>query len=284
LRQYVFIFLAVILISCSSSDISTTPGTVKPVEINLTNADSLWSLRAYRANAEYALELFKQLSASDSTSIPTWAKLSRAYYFCGQYLTESSLRQDSLFLRGYEVSQTVLKQNSKYRDLLFSTGDESIAVRGLDENSLEALYWGLANYGQWLATKSSLVRMGRRELIWATLEHINDLDSTFYYGAYYRYKGALLGRDPQTENDTTGMRTAFDMAIKVAPDYLGNYRLMAQYYCPKTQNKNLFYSLLTKVVTTKPDPGLPYYAENLYEKGLAEKLMIRAEKEKWFSP
>ena len=283
LRQFVFIFLSTIFISCSSTDIPATPDTAFPVEINIENADSLWLLRADKANAEYALELFRQLSESDSTSIQLWAKLSRAYYFSGQYLTESPLKRDSLFLRGYEVSQTVLRQNSDYRNLLFSTGEESMAVRGLDKNSLEALYWGLANYGQWLATKSSLVRMGQREHIWATLEHIHDLDSTFYYGAYYRYKGALLGRDPETENDTTGMRKAFDEAIRVSPNYLGNYTLMAQYYCPKTQDKNLFYNLLTRVITTTPNPDLPYYPENLYEKVLAERLMIKAEKENWFT-
>ncbi|NQV40821.1 MAG: hypothetical protein HQ506_00575 [Candidatus Marinimicrobia bacterium] len=283
MRQFVLIILSTILITCTPPDIPATPGTIYTIDATIENADSLWSLRADKANAELALALFKQLSESDSTSVLLWAKLSRAYYFCGQYLTDSPSMQDSLFLRGYEVSQTLLRQNSEYRKLLFSTGDEGMAVRGLDKNSLESLYWGLANYGQWLATKSSLVRLGQRELIWATLEHIHDLDSTFYYGAYYRYKGALLGRDPKTENDTTGMRKAFDEAIRVSPDYLGNYTLMAQYYCPKTKDKDLFYSLLTKVVTASPNRDLPYYPENLYEKALAERLMIKAEKEKWFS-
>jgi hypothetical protein len=283
LRQFVFIFLSTILISCTSTDIPVTPVSTNPLEINIENADSLWSLRADKANAQAALVVYQQLAELDSTSIQLWAKLSRAYYFCGQYLTQSPQVQDSLFLLGYGVSQTVLKQNSEYRNLLFSTGDESMAVRGLDQTSLEALYWGMANYGQWLATKSNLIRMGQRELIWTTLEHIHDLDSVFYYGAYYRYKGALLGRDPQTENDTTGIREAFDEAIRVSPDYLGNYTLMAQHYCPLAQDKNLFYSLLTKVVTTTPDPELPYYPENVYEKTVAERLMIKAEKENWFN-
>ena len=283
LRQFVLIFISAILFSCTSTDIPGTPDTSNSIEASIQNADSLWALRADKADAEFAMELFHQLANTDSTSIQLWAKLSRSYYFRGQYLTDSHPDKDSLFLKGYEASQTVLKQNSEYRNLLFSTGDEGMAVRGLEKNSLEALYWGLANYGQWLATKSRLVRMGQRELIWATLEHIHDLDSTFYYGAYYRYKGALLGRDPETENDTIAMRIAFNQAIKISPDYLGNYTLMAQYYCPKTKDKDLFYSLLTRVVTATPNPDLPYYPENLYEKAIAERLMIKAEKENWFS-
>ncbi len=282
LRFFVFIYITAFLFACSATNVSTTPVKHKPVIINDEYADSLWSLRGDEANARAALKAFQKLADSDSTSIDHWSKLSRAYYFCGQYLTHSSQAQDSLFMKGYEASQTALKQNSNYRNLLFSTGDEGVAVRGLGKNAIEALYWGMANYGQWLATKSSLVRKGQRDLIWATLEHINDLDSAFYYGAYYRYKGALLGRDPATNHDLAAIKQAFEESIRIAPDYLGNYTLMAQYYCPLAKDKNLFYSLLTKVVTATPNPNLPYYPENIFEKTLAERLMIKAEQEHWF--
>lgn len=259
-----------------------TPDTTQPIAITLENADSLWSLRVDESAAFSALALYSQLAETDSSSIEIWSKLARTYYFCGQYLTPSQVHRDSLFMKGYEASQTILKQSSEYRNLLFSTGDESMAVRGLDKTSIDALYWGMANYGQWLATKSSLVRMGQRELFLVTLEHINDLDSAYYFGAYHRYKGALIRHDPKTENDTTRIREAFEEAIRIAPDYLGNYTLMAQHYCPLANDKNLFYELLTKVVTAAPNPDLPYYPENYYERAIAERLMIKAEKENWF--
>ncbi len=283
MRLLFFISITSLLISCSNRDIPATPDTSKAITFNSEDADSLWALRADSTNAQAALKVFLQLAETDTTSLELWAKLSRAYYYCAQYLTHVPQLKDSLFIQGYEASQTVLMQNSEYRNLLFSTGDESMAVRGLDRSSIQALYWGMANYGQWLSTKSRLVRLGQRELIWATLEHINDLDSTFYFGAYYRYKGALLGRDPETENDSLGMKQAFEEAIRISPEYLGNYTLMAQHYCPLAGDKNLFYQLLTKVVTSLPNPDLPYYPENVYEKAQAERLMIKAEKENWFN-
>ena len=158
-----------------------------------------------------------------------------------------------------------------------------MAVRGLDIGAIDALYWGMANYGQWLTTKGELVRIGQRDMIWTTLEHINDLDSNYYYGAYYRYKGALQSRDPKFQADTEIIREAFEKAIELAPDYLGNYTLMARYYCPLSKDKDLFYQLLTRVVTAQPNQNLPYYPENLYERELAERLMIKAEKENWFN-
>jgi len=229
-----------------------------------------------------ALEMYARLAEQDSGSTELWSKLSRAYYYCAQYLTAQPARRDSLFLLGYDASQTALKRNTVYGDLLFSTGDEKVAVRGLDLDCIDALYWGMANYGQWLTTKSELVRLGQRELFLVTLEHIHDLDPDYFYGAYYRYKGALIRNDPKTQTDTTRIREAFESAIQHAPDYLGNYTMMAQYYCPLVKDKDLFYQLLTKVVTAKPNPELAFYPENYYEKKLAERLMVKAEKGNWF--
>jgi len=245
-------------------------------------ADSLWEARYDTSAAKAALEAYQTLLVTDSASIHLCARLAQAYYYNGHYLAQDPLKKDSLFLRGYKVSQTILDQNSEYHELLFSTGDENIAIRGLDATYLDALYWGMANYGQWLSTKGTLIRLGQRQVIWTTLEHIHDLDSNYYYGAYYRYKGALLSRDPEFMGDTTRIRESFDLARQIAPDYLGNNTLMAAFYCPLTQNKNLFYKLLTDVLTAATDPKSAYYAENLREKHLAEHLMIKAEKEKWF--
>ncbi len=283
-QRLIFISITAIFLACTSSNIPITPDTPTLSEaVTLNTADSLWELRADTLNAKSSLMAYKQLAESDSSSLEIWAKLSKAYYYCAQYLHHSSQVRDSLFMLGYETSQTILKQNSDYRNLLFSTGEESMAVRGLDLNSVDALYWGMANHGQWLSTKGTLVRLGKRELIWTTLEHIHDLDSSYYHGAYFRYKGALLARDPQSQTDLEAIRLSFEKAISLSPEYLGNYTLMAQYYCPLAKDKNLFYELLTKVVTATPNQSLSYYPENMAEKELAERLMIKAEKENWFN-
>ena len=284
MRLLLLIGVAAMFLACSSTTPVDNQGAV-PSNLSLSEstADSLWLLRADTSKANRALHAYQQLAAEDTTSLSLWSKLSRAYYFQGQYLNSEQLKRDSLFLNGYEASQSILYQNSEFRNLLFSTGDEKMAVRGLDENSIEALYWGMANYGQWLTTKGALVRLGQRDLIWTTLEHIHDIDSSYYFGAYYRYKGALMARDPNSDIDTLAIRAAFEKAIDIAPDYMGNYTLMAMFYCPLTKDKDLFYSLLTTVITSQLDQSLPYYPENYYEKGRAERLMIKAEKENWFN-
>ncbi len=283
MRLFILITIVGLFLACTGPKPPIIQEVVEPQTIlTVAMADSFWSLRADTAFANRALQAYQKLAEADSTSITVWSKLSQAYHYHGQYLNTNSALRDSLFMRGYEVSQAILNQNNQYRDLLFSSGDESIAIRGLTRESIDALYWGMANYGQWLSTKGSLVRLGQRDLHWATLEHIRDLDSTYYFGAYYRYKGPLLARDPATQRDTLAILQAFQTAIKIAPDYLGNYTLMATYYCPVTQDKDLFYQLLTKVITSPLDQTLSYHPENMYERKLAERLMIKAEKENWF--
>jgi len=281
--QILILGLIMAAVSCTANKPTDEPVLPEPsFPITLDQADLFWSERMDSVKAKQALDIYFQLAGEDTLTIDLWSRLSRAYYYYGQFFDHDPIYRDSLFMQGYIVSQSILKQNSEYNNLLFSTGDEKMGILGLDEQYVDVLYWGMANYGRWLETKGPLVRLGQRDLVMATLEHIHDLDSSYYHGAYYRYKGALLTRDPSANQDTSAIRDAFETAIRIAPDYLGNYTFMAEYFCPRVKDKDLFYSLLTTVITSAPKPGLPYFPENEHEKKLAERLMLRAESETWF--
>lgn len=276
--------LSLLVLSCSgsrSNDSILETNESEPVSLEL--ADQFWAGRIDSISAIQALRGYEELCAEDTLSIELWTSLSRAYYYLGQFIMEDPIVKDSLFMKGYDASQSILNRNPEYKKLIFSTGDEKVSIQGLDHQYTDILYWGMANYGRWLETKGPLVRLGQRDLIRATLEHIHDLDPNYYAGAYYRYLGALLSNDPESvAEDTTAIRQAFEMAIEQAPDYLANYTFMAEYYCPRVKDKDLFYRLLTIVITSKPDSNLPYYPENEHEKKLADRLMLKAENEAWF--
>lgn len=281
--QILLVSLFLLVFSCTGNkpnDIASEPIETPP--ITLEQADQFWTDRIDSVAALQALRAYEELCTADTTTVELWTKLSRAYYYLGQFIMDDPIVKDSLFMKGYDASQSILKKNSEYNTLLFSTGDETMGIQGLDDQYKDVLYWGMANYGRWLETKGPLVRMGQRDLVLATLEHIHDLDSTYYAGAYYRYKGALLSNDPESEDDTDAIKAAFEKAIELAPEYLANYTFMAEYYCPVVKDKDLFYSLLTTVITSPPDNSLPYYPENEHEKKLADRLMMQAEKEGWF--
>lgn len=274
--------LSLIFISCATNNSQVFTDPLASYDITEADADKFWSLRSDSALAFKALYSYLELAEKDSESVILATKVSRAYYYCAQFLTNDSASKDSLFIKGYEVAQASRMRNPQYYNLLFSTGNEKMAIEGMGIEYVDNLYWGLANYGRWLESKGPLVRLGQRDLVWTTLEHIHDLDSNYYYGAYYRYKGALLARDPELGTDTLSMRIAFETAIDQSPDYLGNYTFMARYYCSLVGDKDLFYRILTQVITASNDKDSPCYPENQHEKKQAELLMIRAEKENWF--
>ena len=269
--------------ACASSDpgLPVIPsGEAQPAFTRAT-ADQHWSQRADSVHARQALHLYRQLAMGDSTNLELWARLARAYYFNATYWCHDPAQRDSLYMRGHESAQTILYQNESFRQILFATGEEKLAIRGLDARHLDAIYWGIANYGRWLATKGKLVRLGQLPQVLNALEYINEVDSAYYYGAYGRYLGALICRDPAGDLDQA--RAAFEQSLETHPEYLGTYTLMARFYARQTSDKDLFYQLLTTVLTTNPDPQLPFAPENQLERIQAEHLMIQAERENWFT-
>lgn len=256
------------------------------IEISQHLADSLWAGRHDPDNALDALYAYEYLATRDSTALPVWTKLVQAYYFNADYvLWQDSTRRDSLFAEGYNMTRQILRQSKTYQSVLSSSGDPNLAAQSLGAEYSQVLYWGTACLAKWAATKGEIVQRGQRPWIMAVINHIHGLDSNFYYGAYDRFMGAMLCVDPLAdENAPLRARLHFEKSIAKAPEYLGTYTLMAQYYARQTKDENLFYQLLTRVVTSAVDVRSPVGPENFYEKKRAEHLLLQAKQEGWFTP
>ncbi|MCF7796262.1 MAG: TRAP transporter TatT component family protein [Lentisphaeria bacterium] len=256
------------------------------IEISQQLADSLWAGRQDPDNALDALYAYEYLATRDSTALPIWAKLVHVYYFNADYINwQDSTRRDNLFAEGYTMTRQILSQSKTYQSVLATSGDPKLAVQSLGAEYNQVLYWGTACLAKWAATKGEIVQRGQRPWILAVINHIHALDANFYYGAYDRFMGAMLCVDPLAgENAMVQARQHFENAIAAAPDYLGTYTLMAEYYARLTKDENLFYQLLTRVVTSSVDSRSPVGPENFYEKKRAEYLLLQAKQEGWFKP
>lgn len=256
------------------------------IEISLDLADSLWAGRQDPDNALDALYAYEYLASRDSTALPVWANLVHAYYFNADYVQWQNLsRRDSLFAEGYTLTRQILNRSKTYQSVLASSGDPQLAVQSLGPEYNQVLYWGAACLAKWAATKGEIVQRGQRPWILAVINHIHALDANFYHGAYDRFLGAMLCVDPMAgENALMRAREHFEKSIAEAPDYLGTYTLMAEFYARKTNDENLFYQLLTRVVTSRVDERIPFAPENFYEKKRAEYLLLQANREGWFTP
>ncbi|MCF7802142.1 MAG: TRAP transporter TatT component family protein [Candidatus Marinimicrobia bacterium] len=268
----------------STSDIPQKKNQL--IEISQHLADSLWAGRQDPDNALDALYAYEYLASQDSTALPVWAKLVHAYYFNADFVRwQDSILRDSLFAEGYNMTRQILGQSKTYQSVLSSSGDPKLAVQSLGPEYNQVLYWGTVCLAKWAATKGEIVQRGQRPWIMAVINHINALDANFYYGAYDRFMGAMLCVDPLAdENAPLRARQHFEKSIAKAPEYLGTYTLMAQYYARRTKDENLFYQLLTRVVTSVVDERSPIGPENFYEKKRAENLLLQAKQEGWFTP
>ncbi len=278
-----------IILGCASHSTHTNrPSSVNPsrrIEITLHLADSLWNRRIEPDNALDAISAYEYLASKDSLALPVWTRLVHAYYYYAEYVIQAdSLRRDSVLALGYNITRQVIGWAKPYRSVLASSGDSQLAIQGLSADYTGILYWGAASLAQWTSTKGDLVQRGQRPWLFAALQHIHELDSTFYFGGYDRFMGVMLCRDPLADqNARVQARRYFDASIRLAPEYLGTYTLMAHYYSPKLNDYDQFYQLLTKVITATLDVNKPYYPENYFEKQRAEMLLLTAKHEHWFT-
>jgi len=283
------IFSVFIFVNCAGKARKPAPkpiGQISPhFEISLRLADSLWANRTNPDNALDALYAYEYLAQKDSTNLPIWSKLVHAYYFYAEYIqSQNQVRRDSLFGIGYNITREMLKRSKPYQSVMVTAGDPLLALKSLESPYEQILYWGTACLAQWSATKGEIVQRGQRKWIFAALNQIHDLDSTFYFGGYDRFMGALLCVDPAAgQNAPDEARKYFDVAREIAPDYLGTYILEARYYAPLVQDEALFNQLLATVRTAELDLKKPYGPENYFEKRRCEYLELAASEKGWFN-
>lgn len=287
---YSTIFIVFFCLGCTGASQKPVPLPIKKkspnIEINLKLADSLWSNRNDPDNALNALYAYEYLAQQDSANLPVWSKLVHATYFYAEYiLPQNQSRRDSLFAVGYNITKETLQRSKPYQSVLMTSGDSQLALKSLEFPYIQILYWGTACLAQWSATKGEIVQRGQRNWILAAMNHIHDLDSTFYFGGYDRIMGALLCIDPVAgENALVEAKQCFDRAIAIEPDYLGTYILEARYYAPRVRDEALFTELITTVRKTNLDLKKPYGPENYFEKKRCEYLVKISTEQNWFKP
>lgn len=286
---YSTILVVLFLFGCVFNSQKSTPSSsgknLRQIEINVQLADSLWSKRYEPDNALDALFAYECLASQDSTDLAVWSKLVHAHYYYAEYISQQNLTlRDSLFAAGYNVTKEVLRHSIPYQSVLQTSGDPQLALKSLDLSYTSILYWGTACLAQWSATKGEIIQRSQRGWILAALNHINTLDSTFYFGGYERFMGALLCIDPVAGSDAlVEAKKYFDRALAIEPDYLGTYILEARYYAPKVRDKVLFDKLTNTVEQAKVDLGKPFGPENYFEQKRCEILIQTANKDGWFT-
>ena len=241
--------------------------------------DTLWASRADRDKAKEAIGAWEEASALDPTRADIHLKLSYAYYFMAnthvRWDEDNDEAMADLFHKGKSEGElAILAQSPEFKKALETTKWEE-AVKSVPKEGIASLYWYATNLGKWSLIQGISVTLGNKGVIKSTMDRVLELDETFYHGAPHRYFGVYEAKVPFGNIKRSG--ESFDKAIEISPNYLDTKVLKAQYYAAKTQNEELFTSLLNEVIAADPKAIPELEVENLNAQRTAKDLLENIE-------
>ena len=241
------------------------------------DAENLWAQRSDPLKARQALEAFKRAYAAHPNR-EMGTKLSRAYYFVGDYIETDPDSQAARFLSGLETGERALSLNNDFRMKYLKTKDDKRALALLDRTWTPALYWTAANLAQWTEKQPWRVRYGNKGRAEIFMSRLRELEPNYYYGGAYRYFAVLPTRGRAPFVDLDDSKRAFEAVVALAPNFLANKRLYAETYAVKKKDRALFTRLLNEVIAAKIDNAAEMAPENKYEQARAQKMLAAIER------
>jgi hypothetical protein len=171
---------------------------------------------------------------------------------------ETILRRAKLFYaRGRDYGLDVLNNKSSFKKSLKGKLPKfKKAVNSISRNNIAPLFWtafawgGLINLSK--DNPMAIVELGRVEVMMARAAEI---DNTFFYGGPHLFYGVYYGsRPPLLGGNLKKAKENFDKAVALTHgNFLFAKTLYAQFYAVQAQDKALFKSLMSEVISA--DPG-----------------------------
>ena len=183
-----------------------------------------------------------------------------AGYALGFVEDEAPERAKPLYLRAREYAARVLLQND------FNLTEENILideyinkVKLIENDELDALFWAAFSWAGWinlsLDNPQAFIDLPKVE---ALMNHVLEIDSTYYHGAGLLFFGSVWGTKPKMMGgDPEKAKQYFDKNLEVTKgNFLLSYVYYAKYYAAKTLDEELYRKQL-KFVKDTPDSVLP---------------------------
>lgn len=247
----------------------------------VAEGDAAYALRGEQAQLELAVQKYEAAIALKQDDHDTYAKLSHAAYLLadGYYSADPARKADLLAMhqKGIDAGERGLKALSSEFEKKLSTGVAiEVAIKGLGREAVPLMYWNATNLGRWANAQEFTTVLKFKNRIFETLSHVLSLDPNYFYGAPDRYFGAFYSiAPPFAGGDLTKSYEHFQASQKIAPNYLGTYNLIAEFYAPKAQDPELFDRSIQFVLDAAADIIPELQPEAAIEKRKAEKLKTR---------
>ncbi len=177
------------------------------------------------------------------------------------FVEDSSKERASLFyLRARDYGLRILFKNEEFKKHF--DGDLTDFQKALDQfgkDDVPAVFWTANAWGNYLnLNRDNVDALAQLPKVEAMMKFVLKYDPSYFYGGAHLFFGTILGSLPAMfGGDTVASRENFEKAIQASGGkFLMAYFYYAKSYAVMTQNKELFESLLNKVIDA-PENLLP---------------------------
>ncbi len=193
-------------------------------------------------------------------------------YALGFVQDSSRPRANLFYLRARDYGLRILFRNENFKKHFHGdVADFDKALNELGKGDVPAVFWTANAWGNYVnLNRDNVNALSDLPKVEAMMKFVLKYDPSYFYGGAHLFFGTILGSLPAMfGGDTTASRVNFEKAIQYSDGkFLMTYYYFAKSYAVMTQNKELFVSLLNKVIDA-PENLLP--DENLANEIAKEK-------------
>jgi tetratricopeptide (TPR) repeat protein len=221
-------------------------------------ADQAWAARADRIELERAIAIWERMASEGRANAKTLARLSRAYFLLAEsFMTPTG--ENGTTLKVYDKGiaageRAMVAASPEFANRVHAGESVESALAVMPRGGQAALYWYASNLGRFVSSDVTTAAM-YKDRIHAVMQRVLEIDPEFFCAGAHRYLGAFYARAPAfLGGSLERSKDHFDRAIAIAPHFLDNKVLLAEFYASKTEDRDLYRRLLTEV--TEADPTI----------------------------
>lgn len=257
---------------------TTTSGAATAAAGSLAEIQEMWNTNRVSAEAlDAIITKLDALIAAEPTNQEALILLARAVYFRADGFTEDVEEKKALFERGVTAGEAAMAADAGFKAQIDKGEKASEAVFALQKDDQMAIYWTASNLGKWARASGFTTLVKYKGYIAKMMTHCLALDETSYYAGPVRYWGAFYAVAPGfAGGDMNKSREFFEKAKSMNPEAFSTYVLYADTYAVKTQDRELFDTLLKYVVDTPSNVIPELIPEQDVEKAKAAAMIANA--------
>ena len=253
---------------------AATSGDAKAAQ-TLDDIKAMWT--ADRSSAEaitLVITALETLVAAEPGNQGALILLARSNYFLADGFTTDPEAKKAGFEKGVTWGEAAMAADSAFKAQVDKGTKPADAVTALQKDDQMAIYWTASSLGKWARMSGFSTLVKYKGYVAKMMTHCLALDETAYYAGPVRYWGAFYAVAPGfAGGDMTKSREFFEKAKSMNPEAFSTYVLYADTYAVKSQDKELFTTLLQYVIDTSSDVIPEMIPEQDVEKAKATAMM-----------